>query len=134
MMHRVVLLSMVSLSPLVAVNDGQLQKPEVVLPVMKVTGSRLERHGVLNQKFVDREGEGVWRLIVWHVPTASDVFWMLIGGAHLGDEIVSINGRDVATIPKSERVELLRGDFKVVVKRAAGRRSFRLLELDGRGS
>jgi hypothetical protein len=119
--------------PAFAAEPEAARESAVVLPVVKVTAARLERYGVLNQKFVDRDGQGMWKLVVWHVPTSSDMFSMLIGVAHLGDEIVSINGRDVTTIPKGERVELLRGDFKVVVKRQAGRRSFRLLELDGRG-
>jgi len=122
-----------ALLPAFAADDGDTRKPEVVMPVIKVTAARLERYGVLNQKFVDRAGQGNWRLVIWHVPTSSDMFSMLIGGAHLGDEIVSINGRDIAAIPKSDRVEMLRGDFKVIVKRPAGRRFFRLLELDGRG-
>ena len=123
----------IALLPAFPAEDAEARKPEVVMPVMKVTAARFDRYGILNQKFVDREGQGTWRLVVWHVPTSSDMFSMLIGGAHVGDEIVSINGRDVASMPKGERVEMLRGDFKVTVKRPAGRRSFRLLELEGRG-
>jgi hypothetical protein len=123
----------ISLLPAFAAEEGDIGKAEIVMPVMKVTAARLERYGVLHQKFVDRDGRGDWKLIVWRVPTSSDMFSMLIGGAHLGDEIVSINGRDVGTIPKGERLKMLRGDFTVIVKRPAGRRSFRMLELDGRG-
>ena len=61
------------------------------------------------------------------------MFKMLIGGAQVGDEIVSIDGRDVATIPTNRRQSMLRGYFKLVVKRPVGRRAFKLLELDGRG-
>jgi hypothetical protein len=103
-------------------------KPEVVLPVMKVSEARFARFGLLRQQI-----NGGDALVIWHVPPRSDMFRMLVGGAQVGDEIVSIDGRAVATIPLHQRQAMLRGYFKVVVKRATGRRSYQLLELDGRG-
>jgi hypothetical protein len=102
--------------------------PEVVLPVMKVPATRLERFGVFNHHGTD----GV-RLLVWHVPTKPDMFKMLVDGAQVGDELVAIDGKEIATIPRRLWLGMLRGYFKVVVKRPVGRRSFKLLELDGRG-
>ncbi|MDO8539708.1 MAG: hypothetical protein Q7S40_04645 [Opitutaceae bacterium] len=114
----------------VAAEDGKSpnpQEPEVVMPVMKVPATRLKRFGIMNQR-----GPSGDRLLICHVPMRSDMFKMLVGGAQVGDEIVSIDGQDVATIPTNKRVGMLSGYFKLVVKRPVGRRSFQLLELDGR--
>lgn len=102
------------------------------MPVMKVPATRVERFGLANQRLVGRDGRETARLLIWHVPIKADMFKMLIGGAQVGDEIVSIDGQDVADIPRHERQGMLGGHFKIVVKRQVGRRSF-LLELDGRG-
>ena len=128
---RISLAAAIILLPLSAAEPGrpgESENPTVVLPVMKVPATRLERFGMMQQG-----GSAGTRLLVWHVPTKSDMFKMLIGGAQVGDEIVSIDGRDVATIPTHQRQSMLRGYFKLVVKRPVGRRSFKLLELDGRG-
>ena len=128
---RISLTAAIVLLPLSAAEpgkSGQSGNPEVVLPVMKVPATRLERFGMMQQG-----GSVGTRLLVWHVPAKSDMFRMLIGGAQVGDEIVSIDGRDVATIPTHQHQSMLRGYFKIVVRRPAGRRSFKLLELDGRG-
>ena len=132
LLHRLLCLSLIGVLPLSAADEAK--NPEIVMPVVKVVSSRIERFGLLNQKLLDRDGEVAWRLVIWHVPTQSDTFSLFVGGAQVGDEIVSIDGRDVAAIPKNERRELLRGQFKIVIKRPIGRRSFKLLELDGRGA
>jgi hypothetical protein len=128
---RFLLAASVALLPMSAAEPGkpaEPEKPDVVMPVMKVPATRIQRFGLYHSRF-----NGADKLVVWHVPTKSDMFMMLIGGADVGDEIVSIDGQDVATIPRHKRQEMLRGHFKIVVKRPVGRRSFNLLELDGRG-
>ncbi len=128
---RLSLAAAIALLPLSAAEPGKSeppQKPEVVLPVMKVPATRLERFGIMHWS----EPAGT-SLLVSHVPTKSDMFFILIGGAQVGDEIVSIDGREVASIPRHQHQSMLRGYFKIVVRRPAGRRSFKLLELDGRG-
>ena len=128
---RFLLAASVALLPMSAAEPGkpaESEKPEVVMPVMKVPATRIGRFGIMHSGF-----NGVDRLLVWHVPTKPGFFNMFIGGADVGDEIVSIDGQDVATIPRHKRQEMLRGHFKLVVKRPVGRRSFKLLELDGRG-
>ncbi len=121
----------IALLPMSAAENGkplESQKPDVVMPVMKVPATRLERFGMMTQGGPD----GV-RLLIWHVSTKSYMFKMLVGGAQVGDEIVSIDGQELATIPMYKWQGMLRGYFKVIVKRPVGRRSFKLLELDGRG-
>ena len=128
---RFLVVAAIASLPMLAAEDGkslESQKPDVVMPVMKVPATRLARFGMMTQS-----GANGVRLLIWHVPTKSDMFKMLIGGAQVGDEIVSIDGQEVTTIPRFKWQGMLRGYFKIVVKRPVGRRSFKLLELDGRG-
>ena len=125
MMKSILLLTIVVALPLVGVSaeDTVVQMPE-----MKVPATRFERYTVVEQI---GPPDGTFRLVLSPGPSAGTLA-ILVGGVHPGDEIVRIDGKDVSTMKRGEWPRELYGNFKLVIKRPVGRRSFKLLEIDGR--
>jgi hypothetical protein len=98
------------------------------LPVLKVTSNPIVKMGIMTQG--DPSGS---RVLLWRAPLRTDQRQLLVRGGRVGDEIISINGREAAAMKRHVWSSELNGYFTITVKRRTGSKSYQLYELDGRG-
>jgi hypothetical protein len=125
----------VALAVAMFAQDPRTKAPDspVIMPEVKVHGPRFESFTFSPSQ--DRDGSFALRLKPG--PRLPDMFTILVGGALPGDVVIGIksaNGSiEVKTLSRrtwSSAVD--HGDLKLVVRRAVGRRAYRIVELDAR--
>jgi len=105
----------------------------IVMPEVKVHGPRFETFTLAPSQ--DREGN--FSLLIIPHPGKVNFFTLLVAGAQLGDLVVAIENSharvEVKSLNRSTWNKALdHGDFRLVVQRRVGRRSYRIVELDAR--
>jgi RNase P/RNase MRP subunit p29 len=70
-------------------------------------------------------------LVLKPVPAKRGFIVVLIGGARIGDEIVSVDGRPIADFGEASASQILTGRHTLMIKRRIGR-SHKLIEVDCR--
>jgi len=103
------------------------------MPEVKVPGPRFETYTLSPSK--DHDGAFALRIIPH--PGKLDFFTLVVSGAHLGDLVVAIEnsyGRiEIKSLTRSTWSRAVDyGDLRLVVRRAVGRHSYRIVELDAR--
>jgi hypothetical protein len=116
--------SPIVLAPLPSSGEDSIDE----LPVLKVISDQIVKMGVMTQ--TDSRGS---RVLLWHTPLKKGMKKLLVRGGRVGDEIVSIDGQEVAAMKRHAWSRELNGYFKITVKRRTGSTSYQLYELDGRG-